>query len=303
MQVGATGKVNNFVRSMTGFGRGRSMTTEVEIITEIRAVNHRFLDISVRVPKLYTSFEPQIRKIVSERISRGKIDVTVTRTGGKGGLMDVMLDSQLADGYYKCLLELKERYGLAGEITVSDMLTLRELIVPLEKEQGIEGELPLAQASLGDALDALDEMRKTEGRALWKDIAQRLASILEMAGLIAPLVDQVTASAKEKLAKRVQDLTGGLELDEERLIQEVALMADRSDVTEELTRLNSHVKQFLACGEEGSPLGRKLDFLLQELLREVNTVGSKSASTDIATYVVNMKAELEKIREQTQNIE
>ncbi|MBI4964338.1 MAG: YicC family protein [Desulfomonile tiedjei] len=279
------------------------MTTEVEIITEIRAVNHRFLDISVRVPKLYTSFEPQIRKIVSERISRGKIDVTVTRTGGKGGLMDVMLDSQLADGYYKCLLELKERYGLAGEITVSDMLTLRELIVPLEKEQGIEGELPLAQASLGDALDALDEMRKTEGRALWKDIAQRLASILEMAGLIAPLVDQVTASAKEKLAKRVQDLTGGLELDEERLIQEVALMADRSDVTEELTRLNSHVKQFLACGEEGSPLGRKLDFLLQELLREVNTVGSKSASTDIATYVVNMKAELEKIREQTQNIE
>jgi len=288
---------------MTGFGRGRGMTAEVEIITEIRAVNHRFLDVSLRVPKLYTSFEPEIRKIVSERIGRGKIDVTVTRTGGKGGLMEVMLDSQLADGYYKCLRELKDRFGLAGEVTISDMLTLRELIVPLEKEQGIEEELPLMEASLGKALDALDEMRKIEGSALWKDIELRLETIRETAGLIAPMVNQVTAMAKEKLAKRVQDLTGGLELDQERLLQEVALIADRSDVTEELTRLNSHVEQFLACGQAGSPLGRKLDFLLQELLREVNTVGSKSASGEIASYIVNMKAELEKIREQTQNIE
>jgi len=288
---------------MTGFGRGRGMTAEVEIITEIRAVNHRFLDVSLRVPKLYTSFEPEIRKIVSERIGRGKIDVTVTRTGGKGGLMEVVLDNQLADGYYKCLRELKDRFGLAGEVTISDMLTLRELIVPLEKEQGIEEELPLMEASLGKALDALDEMRKIEGRALWKDIEQRLVTIRETAGLIAPMVDQVTAMAKEKLAKRVQDLTGGLELDQERLAQEVALIADRSDVTEELTRLNSHVEQFLSCGQAGSPLGRKLDFLLQELLREVNTVGSKSASGEIASYIVNMKAELEKIREQTQNIE
>jgi uncharacterized protein (TIGR00255 family) len=146
-------------------------------------------------------------------------------------------------------------------------------------------------------------MRKTEGAALWKDIEQRLTSIRETSVLIAPLVEQVTVTAKEKLAKRVQDLTGGLELDQERLLQEVALIADRSDVTEELTRLNSHVEQFLACGQAGSPLGRKLDFLLQELLREVNTVGSKSASGEIAGYVVNMKAELEKIREQTQNIE
>jgi len=293
----------NPVKSMTGFGRGRGVTPDVEIITEIRSVNHRFLDVSLRLPKLYTSFEPQIRKMVSERIERGKIDVNVSRTGGKGGLMEVMLDTQLADGYYKSLRELKERYGLAGDITISDMLTLRELIVPLEKEQGLEEELPLVQESVAKALDALDDMRKTEGSTLWKDIEQRLAVIRDTASLIAPLVDQVTAMSKEKLAKRVQDLTGGSELDEERLLQEVALIADRSDVTEELTRLNSHVEQFLACGKVGSPLGRKLDFLLQELLREVNTVGSKSASSEIATYVVNIKAELEKIREQTQNIE
>jgi uncharacterized protein (TIGR00255 family) len=303
MQIDATGEMIKFVKSMTGFGRGRSTTAEVEIISEIRAVNHRFLDISLRVPRLYTSFEPQIRKIVSERIGRGKIDIAVSRTGGKGGLMEIMLDTQLAEGYYKCLLELKERFGLAGEIRISDMLTLRELIVPLEKEQDIEEELPLVEESVAKALDALDTMRKTEGNTLWADIEKRLAAIRETAGLIAPLVDQVTAMAKEKLAKRVQDLTGGLELDQERLLQEVALIADRSDVTEELTRLNSHVEQFLACRQVGSPLGRKLDFLLQELLREVNTIGSKSASSEIAKYVVNMKAELEKVREQTQNIE
>jgi uncharacterized protein (TIGR00255 family) len=303
MQVGATGVMINFVKSMTGFGRGRATTGEVEIITEIRAVNHRFLDVSLRVPKLYASFEPWIRKIVSDGVGRGKIDVTVTRTGGKGGLVEVMLDHQLADGYYKCLKELKERYGLGGDITISDMLTVKELVVPLEKEESIEEEVPLVEASLRDALDALNEMKKVEGEALWKDIEQRLISIRETGRLIAPLVDQVTATAKEKLAKRVHELTGGLELDQERLLQEVALMADKSDVTEELTRLNSHVEQFLACREAGSPLGRKLDFLLQELLREVNTVGSKSASTDIASYVVNMKAEVEKIREQTQNIE
>jgi uncharacterized protein (TIGR00255 family) len=201
------------------------------------------------------------------------------------------------------LVELKDTYGLKGDITVSDMLALKEIVVPLEKDQDIEQEWPFVQTSLHEALKALDEMRKTEGTALWKDIEKRLASIRNTAGLIAPLADQVTEVAKEKLAKRVHELTGGLELDQERLLQEVALMADRSDVTEELIRLQSHVDQFLACGQEGSPLGRKLDFLLQELHREVNTVGAKSASTDIASYVVGLKTEVEKIREQTQNLE
>jgi uncharacterized protein (TIGR00255 family) len=146
-------------------------------------------------------------------------------------------------------------------------------------------------------------MRVAEGAAMWRDIADRLSQVGELAGRIAPLVDQVTAAVKERLEKRVAELTGGMELDRDRLTQEVALMADRADVTEELTRLASHVKQFLAFGEQGSPLGRKLDFLLQELHREINTIGSKSASTEIATYVVRMKAELEKIREQTQNLE
>ncbi|MGB6066921.1 MAG: YicC/YloC family endoribonuclease [Desulfomonilaceae bacterium] len=303
MQAGGTGVANGGIRSMTGFGRGRDSVGNVEIATEVRSVNHRFLDISLRVPRIYSGFEPEIRKIVAQSVDRGKFDVVINRTGGKGGLMDVMVDQSLAEGYYKCLLQLKEKFGLPGEISLSEMLTLKEIVVPLEREEGIEQEWPTVENSLRQALSALDEMRKAEGSALWRDIEARLIAIRDMVGSIRPIVNQVTVAAKEKLEKRVQELTGGVELDRDRILQEVAIIADRSDVTEELTRLESHVRQFVDFGAEGSPLGRKLDFLLQELHREVNTLGSKSASTDVATYVVNIKAELEKIREQTQNIE
>jgi len=217
--------------------------------------------------------------------------------------MDVALDRDLAENYHRCLVELRDSLGISSEITLSDVLTLKEIVLPVEKVDGLDHEWSLVEASVRSALDALDVMRGAEGASLWRDIEQRLLSIRETGHQIEPLVTQVTRAAKDKLAKRIQDLTGGLELDSDRLLQEVALIADRSDVTEELTRLESHVEQFLSFGREGSPLGRKLDFLLQELQREINTLGSKSTSTDIALHVVNIKAELEKIREQTQNIE
>ncbi len=303
MQTDGTGATNSPVRSMTGFGRGRHASGEVEIVAEVRSVNHRFLDVSVRAPRMYASFEPEIRRMVSQSVDRGKFDVSINRSGGRAGLMDVMVDTALAEGYHRCLLQMKERFALAGDISLSDMLTLKEIVVPLEKEEGVEQEWPMVEKSVRQALAALDQMRKAEGFALWRDIEARLISIRGMAGEIAPIVSQVTAAAKEKLEKRVQELAGGMDLDQDRMLQEVAIMADRSDVTEELTRLESHVDQFLSFGAEGSPLGRKLDFLLQELHREVNTLGSKSASTDIASHVVRIKADLEKIREQTQNIE
>lgn len=303
METEAKGSAHGSVRSMTGFGRGRHAAGEVEIVTEIRTVNHRFLDVSLRLPRMYSCLEPRIRRLAADRIQRGKVDIVVTRVGGKAGLMEVVLDNDLAASYYGCLTGLKESLGLTGQITVSDMLTLKEIVLPVEREDGIEQEWPLVETSLINALDALDQMRIAEGTALWQNIETMLVTIRNTAGVIAPLVGQVTSAAKERLEKRVRDLSGGMDLDQDRLLQEVALIADRSDVTEELTRLESHIGQFLAFGKQGSPLGRKLDFLLQELNREVNTVGSKSASTDIATSVVNIKAELEKIREQTQNIE
>jgi uncharacterized protein (TIGR00255 family) len=291
------------IRSMTGFGYGHQILGEVEIKTEIRAVNHRFLDISLRIPRTYSVFEPEIRKTVSKRAQRGKLDVTISRIGGTGSLMEVMVDHGLAASYYDCLSELKNRYSLSGDITLSDMMHLNDIIVPREKQEAIQVEWQALDQSLVQALEALDSMRKTEGVALWVDIKARLNLISETAKEILPLVDQVTISAKDRLEKRVQDLSGGLELDRERLLQEVALLADRSDVTEELTRLKSHVDQFLSLGVATEPVGRKMDFLLQELHREINTIGSKSASTDIAHRVVQMKAELEKVREQIQNIE
>jgi uncharacterized protein (TIGR00255 family) len=296
-------QVDRHVKSMTGFGRGRDASGDLEVITEIRAVNHRFLDVSLRVPRMYSAFEPAIRKAISDSMNRGKLDVVITRNGGKGSLVQVTLDETLAAGYHACLLQMKEKFGLSGDITLSDMLGLKDVIVPIEKEDALEQEWPVVQNSVREALRSLDDMRIVEGAALWHDIEARLMSIRATANAVAPIVDQVAMVAKERLAKRVQELTGGLQLDHDRLMQEVALIADRCDVTEELTRLDSHVEQFLNSGKEGSPLGRKLDFLLQELHREVNTLGSKSTSTDIASHVVNMKTELEKIREQTQNIE
>ena len=291
------------LKSMTGFGRSRRVVGNVEIVTEIRAVNHRFLDVSVRLPKLYSPFEPGIRKIVSDSIDRGKIDVTVTRSGGKSGLVDVMLDEELAQSYHACLTRLKESFELSGDISVSDMLTLHDLIVPVEREDALDQEWPEVEQSVREALEALDTMRRTEAVALWADMSSRIRSIVDRTAHIATMAESVTVSARERLEKRVRELTGGLELDQSRLHQEAALIVDRSDVTEELTRINSHTEQFLSLGPQGSPVGRKLDFLLQELLRETNTVGSKSASTDIASHVVNIKVELEKIREQIQNIE
>jgi len=288
---------------MTGFGRGRETAGDVEVLTEVRSVNHRFLDVSLRVPRMYNCFEAELRRNVGERLHRGKIDMAITRTGGRAGVMDVALDEGLAKSYHRCLVELREKLGLAGDVTVGDMLTLKEIVIPVEDESRVEREWPLVRASLERALDALDQMRTSEGSALWRDIEVRLEQIRATARAVRPLVDQVPAQAKERLEKRVHELTGGLNLDPERLLQEVAIIADRADVTEELTRLESHVEQFLSFGKQGSPLGRKLDFLLQELHREVNTLGSKSAYTNIAAHVVSMKTDLEKIREQTQNLE
>ncbi|MDD3472419.1 MAG: YicC family protein [Syntrophaceae bacterium] len=303
MQISGVESLNGYVKSMTGFGRSSATLDDVEIVTEVRAVNHRFLDIFIRVPKSYNSFEPQIRKIIAETSHRGKFEILVLRSGGRTGFTDVMLDYELAEKFHRMLLDLKDKLGLKGDITVSDMLSLKEIVVPVDRLESFDHEWPTVEKCLRQAMLSLEEMRRTEGAALWKDIEMRLESIRKSIDAIAPLVDQIGEDARIRLERRVKDLTGGLELDDDRMIQELALIAERSDITEELTRLESHVKQFQSFGREGSPLGRKLDFLLQELHREVNTLGSKSASTDISNHVVHMKAEVEKIREQTQNIE
>jgi uncharacterized protein (TIGR00255 family) len=291
------------LRSMTGFGRGHAAFNDIEVTVEARSVNHRFLDMSVRLPRAYSGYEADIRKTISNKVNRGKVEISVTRSGGQSTVMNVAVDHQLAQNYHKSLLELRDSLGIEGNIALSDMLTLKDIIVPLENTEEIRKEQAVLMESVRKAVRSLDEMRTAEGAAMWKDMEERLDAIRHHADLILPLVDQVTAAAKERLDSRVEELTGGIKLDPDRLLQEVALFAEKSDVTEEITRLYSHLDQFISFADEGSPIGRKLDFLLQELHREINTIASKSASTDISKYVVNIKAEIEKIREQTQNLE
>lgn len=303
MQAPGNEVVPETIRSMTGYGRGRILDGSLELVTEVRSVNHRFLDISFKIPRFYMCFEPDLKKIIGEYRNRGKIDVLMTRSGDKASLLDVVVDYDLAKCYIRCLEGLKETFHLDGPIMLSDIAAFKDVVTPVEKTDDITREWPLVESSLKMALDGLDEMRLKEGATLWNDIGERLLAIGERANLITPLVDQVTKSVRDRLEKRIRELTNGINLEQDRLMQEVALFAERSDVTEELTRLHSHLDQFAAVARNGSPLGRKLDFLAQELQREINTLGSKSASTDIAHHVVFMKSELEKIREQVQNIE
>lgn len=291
------------IRSMTGFGRARAARDDLEVIVEIRSVNHRYLDIYTRMSKAYAIFEPHLKKIVADRVGRGKIDLNVTRTGTVSTVADVAIDQRLAQRYYESLVELKTRHGIEADITISDILTLREIVVTTENEEQIEKELPLVEQCLHDALDSLNTMRTAEGAATWRDMVERLSTVRSVAALVAPLKEQVVANARERLQKRIAELTGGMDLNEDRLLQEVAIISDRADITEELTRLESHINQFLQFGETGSPIGRKMDFLLQEINRELNTIGSKSGSAEIGSHVVTMKAEVEKIREQAQNME
>jgi uncharacterized protein (TIGR00255 family) len=288
---------------MTGFGRARIAQEGLEVVVEVRAVNHRFLDVNLRVPRTYSSFEPQLRKMVGAWANRGKIEISVTRAGSGGMVKGVVVDLKLAECYHECLQELKQRFGLAGEITLADMLTLKDVIVPVENEEEIDKESRQVVQCLEEALASFDSMRRVEGDSLWHDIEARLHSVREMAGQVKPLAGLAPQAAKERLERRVQELMANSELSEDRLAQEVALIADKADITEELIRIESHVEQFLGLGRQGSPLGRKLEFLLQELHREISTIGSKSASTDISAYVISMKAEVEKVREQIQNIE
>lgn len=291
------------IKSMTGFGRAVITEMDVEIAVEIRSVNHRFLDISVRAPRSYSVFEPRIRRTAASTLQRGKVDISVTRSGSAGSIMEVTLDTGLAVGFHQKLTELSRTLGLAGGVTVSDMLTLKEIIAPVEKDGAAEIEYPLVHRTLRTALSAFDAMRSREGLALWADMESRLGIFREAVESVKALAGELAISARDRIRKRIGELTDGVNLDESRLLQEVAYIADRSDITEELARIDSHIEQFSAAGHQGSPIGRKLDFILQELLREVNTIGSKSASAGISTHVTAMKVELEKIREQVQNIE
>lgn len=292
------------IRSMTGFGRGEARSETAGITVEMRSVNNRYLDVQAKLPRSLAAFEPRVRKFVQDRFARGRVDVFVNRSGGDTRPFRLALDTGLAEQYLGILRDAKARYGLAGEIEVSLLTAVPELIIREEIAEDADALWRLLERALEDAAAALRSMREEEGMALARDIFGRLDTM-------AALADAIRARAPETVEQARRRMTESLERllkeppDPARLAQEIALLAERTDVTEELTRLESHIAQFRAMlqqkGEE--PVGRKLDFLIQEMGREINTVASKSLNAEIALQVVAGKAELEKVREQVQNIE
>jgi uncharacterized protein (TIGR00255 family) len=290
------------IRSMTGFGAGRGAAGGEEVEVEARSVNHKFIEVKVRLPRELAALEHEATRAVKERLARGGVDVAVRRTAA-GGTLAPRVDTALAEAYARAFREVRDRLGLAGDVALGDVLAADGVVRLDEREVDVAAVRAALAAALGRALDALVAMRAAEGEALARDLEARLATIEGLAARVSELSPRAVEQHRTRLAERVADLARGVKLDPGRLEQEVALFADRTDVAEETTRLASHLAQARALLASGDPAGRKLDFLVQEMHREANTIGSKSQTAEISTLVVALKAEIERMREQVQNVE
>lgn len=287
---------------MTGFGRSKIDTTNMSITVELKSVNHRFREYYFRMPRQLMKLEEKIKKEMNSYVSRGRVEVFITLTGEGALKHSVVTDWELLDEFHQTLEKMQKRFNLKGEITINDLLQREELIQIEESEDGNTSLEALILSAVKQAAKQLHDMRLMEGNSLKNDITghmEKLAQHLNDLFTYAPTVaKQYTERLRHKLTEAAQN-----QIDETRLLTEIMLFADKSDISEELTRLQSHLKQFLHTVELSEPVGRKLDFLLQEMNREVNTIGSKANDVDISREVVEMKSLLEKVKEQIQNIE
>jgi len=290
-------------RSMTGFGRGEASEGGRTWVAEVRTVNHRFLDQRVILPRLFTSLEEPVKKKVAAALDRGRVDITFSLQGASTVEPQLVVNESVARQYHRCLRQLINEFGLNADITLKDMLTLRDVVSLEEQRPDVDEEWRLISAALDAALKDCDVMREKEGQALQHDLLGRLTKFEAIVRQIEGGIPELQQQRQTELRLRVTKLLEGLALDPIRLAQETAIMADKSDVTEEITRLGSHMAQFRAFLASSDPVGRRLDFLLQEFLREVNTLSSKISNAGIAHLGVEMKNEIEKLREQVQNIE
>jgi len=293
------------IKSMTGYGRTESVVNMRKYIIEIKSLNHRYLEISLRLPASLSSLELDIKKRISGRFTRGRIEASVRMDSEYdsvgGGRYELNLP--LVRNYYDLLVQMRDEFNLKDEITVSMIAASRDAYVL--KESGpdvsvIGGEL---EEVIERAMDALSEMRKREGENICRDLMVRIGLITMSLDSIALRAPQVVLDYQKRFGERIKELSGGVALDEMRLVQEIAIMADRSDITEEIVRFKSHILQFKDLLEGDDAAGRNIDFLIQEMNREINTIGSKSADVEISKKVIEIKAELARIREQVQNIE
>ncbi|MEI7638938.1 MAG: YicC/YloC family endoribonuclease, partial [Syntrophus sp. (in: bacteria)] len=293
------------IKSMTGFGRVEAVSAGKRIQVEMKSLNHRYLEIFLRMPATISFLETEIKKKIGERFSRGKIEVSIRmdNEANQDGTQALMLNLPLVRQYYSLLSQIKEELQLPDEVTLNMISGFRDLYMPKEVEEDFAGLWKGLEGILAEAMDKLTDMRITEGEALGRDLACRMDNIQQLLRIINLRAPEVVVEYRQRLSDRVRELTQGIIVDEARIHQEVAILAEKSDITEEVVRLESHIGQFMELLEGEEAIGRKVDFLIQEMNREVNTIGSKSGDAETARQVIEIKSELAKVREQIQNVE
>ncbi|NLL82234.1 MAG: YicC family protein [Tissierellia bacterium] len=292
------------IKSMTGYGKGEAANDSYKFKVEIKAVNHRYSDISIKIPRQISYLEERIRKVIKNEIHRGKVDVYINLEYINESDVEVKVDIPLAKAYKTSLEKLKMELNLSDEIRLNNVLAMPEIVRTDKKDLDEDFIWNILKDALNTALENIISMRTAEGMELKKDIIIKLHNIEEAVQAIEERSPIVVLEYKEKLKERINSiLDDNILLDDDKLCNEIAFFADKSSIDEELVRLDSHIKQFKNILDENEPIGRKLDFLIQELNREINTIGSKANDIVIPKYVVNIKSEIEKIREQIQNIE
>ena len=291
------------VKSMTGYGRARQTLHGRDITVEVRSVNNRYLDCTVKVPRTYIFAEDAVKSRVQKAVSRGKVDVFITIDATAADETVVAVNEPLARGYYEALTKIRDMFSLEGELTAAVLAKFPDVLTVTKAEEDLESVAGDICAVLDEALEAYNAMRSVEGVKLCEDIAGRVTTIETVVGKVEERSPQTVAAYREKLTARMQEVLQSTTIDESRILTEAAIFADKIAVDEETVRLRSHIAQLRTMLKSDQPVGRKLDFLIQEVNRECNTIGSKCNDLTIAQDVVNMKAEVEKIREQVQNIE
>jgi len=291
------------IKSMTGYGRVETTGQDRNIVVEVKSVNHRFLEISLRTPQALFPLELEFKKKIAEKVKRGRIEVFIRLEAASANAPEAILNLEIARNYFAALQRLKDEFGLTDEIGLKTLAGFRDIFSQPAETEIDPDVLKQTAAALEEALDMLVQMRQEEGVAIYQDMEQRLDFIRGILETINARAPQVVIEYQKRLTERIKELTAGYALDDSRLAQEAAILAEKSDVTEEIVRMHSHIGQFVTLLQSAEAEGKKIDFLLQEMNREINTIGSKSNDAEIARQVIEAKSELSKLREQAQNIE
>ena len=292
------------IKSMTSFGRAQSEEGKDSCFSiEMKSVNHRYLDINIRMPRMMLALEEKIRNIISKKLNRGKVDVFINYKNYGNDVGKANLNMKLAKNYYECLKQIQNELNVIDDISTTKIARFPDVITLEEPEENLENIFNEISPLIESALNLMEGMRSKEGEKLKEDILSKVQMIEIYVEEIEKVADNIPKNYKKKLEERLSELLSGVDIDESRIALEVAILSDKAAVDEEITRLRSHLSQMKSTLDLDEPIGRKLDFIIQEMNREANTIASKSTDIDMTNKVIEVKNTIEKIREQVQNIE